>query len=133
MISVTERLVSNVVTRSVVRTCKFRAANKISPPLNTFVPRNPRHPFREPWGSSEPSLRKAGLKEFSVLSPTLFLEDTLILDFAMYGVLEHISKNAIIFILRDCVRFVVLNKDKKGMMVSLNFKMLVVNNYVSIH
>jgi len=31
----------------------------------------------------------------------------------------------------DCLRFVVLNKDKNGMIVSLNFKMPVVTNYVS--
>jgi hypothetical protein len=100
--------------------CKFTAANKTSPPLDIFVARNPRHPFAKPWDSSEPSLRNTSLKESSLLSPTLFLKDTFILDFAMYGVLSHILKTAIIFIGLDCFRFVALNKDKNGIIVSLN-------------
>jgi len=131
VISVTEWLVSNVVTRSLVRTCKFRAANITSPALGIFISRNRRHLFAEPWDSSEPSLRNTGLKESSLLSPTLFLEDTPIFDFVTYGVLSYISKRAILFIGSDCLRFVVLNKDKNGMIVSLNFKMPVVTNYVS--
>ena len=95
MISVTELLVSNFVTQSLDRTCKFRAANETSPSLGIFVSRNPRHPFAEPWDSSEPSVRNSGLKGSSLLSPTLFLEDTPILDFAMCGVLNHIPKTAL--------------------------------------
>ena len=41
VLSVTNQLVSNVTTRIVIRTYKFRAANKTFTPLRIFVSRNP--------------------------------------------------------------------------------------------
>jgi hypothetical protein len=45
---VTEWLVSNITTRILIRTYKFRTANKTFPSLRIFVSRNPWHPFAEP-------------------------------------------------------------------------------------
>jgi hypothetical protein len=45
--SVTEWLVSKVATRNVIRTYKFRKANKTLPPLRIFVSWNLWHPFAE--------------------------------------------------------------------------------------
>ena len=51
---VTEWLVSNIATRILILTYKFRTANKTLPSLRIFVSRNPWHPF------AEPSLRNTG-------------------------------------------------------------------------
>jgi hypothetical protein len=46
VLSVTERLVSNVATLSSVPTYRFRTANKTIPPFCIFVSRDPWHPLR---------------------------------------------------------------------------------------
>ena len=76
-------------------------------------------------------MRNIDLEESILISPIFFLGDNLLLDFAMYRALSHISKTAITFISLDFVSFVVLNKDKNRMVVSLKFEMSVVTNYVS--
>jgi len=69
--SVTEWLVPNVPTRISIRTYKFRTTNKPLPPLRIYVPRNPRHPLAELWGSAGPSLRNTvlylGLSHHSII------------------------------------------------------------------
>jgi hypothetical protein len=70
VLSGAEWLVSNVATRSLIRTYKFRAASKTYPPLRISVSRNPWHPFAEPWGSAEPSMRNTGLNDKMVLAQT---------------------------------------------------------------
>jgi hypothetical protein len=133
LLSVTKWWVSNVAKWNLVRTCKFRTANKTSPPLGIFESRNPRHAFAEPWSSEETSLRNTGLEEASLLYSILFLRDPLFLNFAIYEyrVLSHIQMTAIIFISLGLVTFGVLNKDRNGMTVRLNFKMPVVDHCVS--
>jgi hypothetical protein len=48
VLSVTERSLSNVATRILIRTHKFRTGNQTRPPLCTSVSRNTWHPFKEP-------------------------------------------------------------------------------------
>ena len=62
MQSVTEWSVSNVATRILIHSCKFRTANKTFLPLHMFISRNPWQPFAEPWGSAEPSVRNTDIK-----------------------------------------------------------------------
>jgi hypothetical protein len=57
VLSVTEGLVSDVATRTLSRTYKFRTANETVPPLRILVSRDPWHPF------TEPSLRNAALSQ----------------------------------------------------------------------
>jgi hypothetical protein len=57
LISVTKWLASNVDTRILIRTHKFRTPNKTRSPLNIFVSRNRWHPLAECWGSAETGLR----------------------------------------------------------------------------
>jgi len=57
VISATEWLVSNVATRILISTYKFRTASKTCPPVCNFVSLHPWHP----WSSVEPSLRNTGL------------------------------------------------------------------------
>ena len=66
VLSVTGLLVSNVATRMLIRTYKFRTASNILPQLRTFVSRNSRHSFAENWGPAEPSLRNSDLGKYSV-------------------------------------------------------------------
>jgi hypothetical protein len=56
VISVTEWSVSNVATRILIGTRKFRTANE-TPPLRIFISRNPWNPLADLWCSAEPSLR----------------------------------------------------------------------------
>jgi len=50
VLSVTGWLVSNVGSRILIRTLKFRRANKTLPPLRIIVSRNSWHTFAEPLG-----------------------------------------------------------------------------------
>jgi hypothetical protein len=52
----TEWLVPNVTTRILIRTYKFRTANKTPPPLRIFVSRNRWHPLTELWNSRKTDL-----------------------------------------------------------------------------
>ena len=61
VLSATEWLVSNVVTRILIGTYKFRTASKTCPPLRNFISLNPWHHCAEPCGSAEHSLRNTGL------------------------------------------------------------------------
>jgi hypothetical protein len=56
VLSVTEWLVSIVATPILIRTYKFRTANKSLPPLCIFISQNPWHP------AAEPSWRNIGLE-----------------------------------------------------------------------
>jgi hypothetical protein len=49
VLSVTGRLVSNVVTRTLIRANKFMTADITLPPINIFVSPNPRYSFTGPW------------------------------------------------------------------------------------
>jgi len=53
VLSVTEWLVSNAITRFSIRTYEFRTASKSLPPLCISVCRNPTHPCAKPWGCTK--------------------------------------------------------------------------------
>jgi len=57
LLSATERSVSNVARRILIRTYKVKTSNKTFP---SFISRNSWHPIAEPWGSTEPDLRTSG-------------------------------------------------------------------------
>jgi hypothetical protein len=62
VLSVTEWLVSNGTTRILIGIYKFKNSSKTFLPLRIFASRNLWHPFAEPWGSKESSLRNIALE-----------------------------------------------------------------------